>query len=111
MTVFVTRDIIWEEFSLETLYDMIHVLAVWEQLKLIYEGGLKGESETKASTRYIRVIKNRIIEWFALQLGTRGDHFVIQNQLLVRKKVVHKNISSYIYDEYIHSAIMEWLKS
>ena len=52
------------ELYLKNMYEMIRVLAVWEYLKLISEGGLKEESATKSAIFYIRVIKNHSVGWF-----------------------------------------------
>ena len=60
-------------FYLDILYETIHVLELWEYLKLLDGGCLKKESVTKASTCYITVIKNQRVEWFARQMGTCGE--------------------------------------
>ena len=59
--------------SLEIPHYTIHVLEVGEHLQLLSEGSPKEELATKDSTRYIRVINNRSVEWFSRHLGTCGD--------------------------------------
>ena len=44
--------------SLETPYDTICVLEVWQYLQLLSEGGPKEESAKKSTTRYIRFMMN-----------------------------------------------------
>ena len=51
-------------FSLDSPYDTICVLAV-RNYKFVSDGLYKGESSKKAASRYIKVLKNRSVEWFA----------------------------------------------
>ena len=55
-------------------------------------------------------IQNCSVQWFARQLRTWGEYFVNQNHFLVRKHGVHKKIAYFLYNEYICSVILMWLK-
>ena len=98
-------------FSLDSPFDTIRVLAIRDYITFLSEGLLKVESSKKAADRYIRVIQNRSIEWFARQILKWGDYLIVHKQLSVHCQGKHKKIVSYIDDEDIRLQICSWLRS
>ena len=98
-------------FSLDTPYDTLRVLAIRDYINYLSQGLLKGESSKNAAGVYIRVVKNRSIEWFSRQILTWGDYFIQHKQLQVSRQGAHKKVISYIDDEDILHEILAWLRS
>ena len=98
-------------FSLDSPYDTIRVLAVRDYIQFLFDGRLKVDSSTSSAKRYIPLVKNRSVEWFARNILQWGDYFIKNKQLPVSSHGKHKKTLSFIDDEDIQLQILAWLRS
>ena len=93
-------------FFFDTPYVAIRVLAIWDYIWLLSDGLLKdGPSEAVAKTN-VKMIKNRRIRWFPLQILTCGDYFIEYKALLISSQGKHKKVTTYLDDEDIRLKIL-----
>ena len=83
----------------ENPYDKIRLFAIRDYLKLISEGKLKGEANTRSAEYYIQPLNNRSVEWFSRQIDKWVDYYIQNKEFIVGLQGKHRNFSLIIDDE------------
>ena len=97
--------------NIESQYDSVRLMAIRDYLNGLEEGMGKIESSKKVASVYIPLIKNRSIEWFAVQLRNWAYHFMETGSLLKFNQGKHKKLVCLIDDEDIQLECLSRLRS